>query len=89
MSANGPIYGDASEALWHLAGFAIVAAYFQDLTPLMAGMASEALYLAVVPATPFYRRLVERRQKERARWHSPCGAAGPMRHRHGRTARGP
>jgi hypothetical protein len=52
---------------WGLAGFAIVAAYFQDLTPLMAGMASEALYLAVVPATPFYRRLVERREKERAR----------------------
>src|SRR2546422_1631880 len=52
---------------WGLAGFAIVAAYFQDLTPLMAGMATEALYLAVVPATPFYRRLVERRDKERAR----------------------
>src|SRR5260370_25277775 len=33
----------------------------------MAGMAYEALYLAVVPAAPFYRRLVERREKERAR----------------------
>ena len=52
---------------WGLAGFAIVAAYFQDVTPLMAGMATEALYLAVVPAAPFYRRLVERREKERAR----------------------
>src|SRR5258706_14495155 len=52
---------------WGLAGFAIVAAYFQDVTPLMAGMATEALYLAVVPAAPFYCRLVERRQKERAR----------------------
>src|SRR5258705_12371203 len=52
---------------WGLAGFAIVAAYFGDVTPLMAGMAAEALYLAVVPASPFYRRLVERREKERAR----------------------
>jgi hypothetical protein len=52
---------------WGLAGFAIVAAYFQDVTPLMAGMATEVLYLAVVPAAPFYRRLVERREKERAR----------------------
>lgn len=52
---------------WGLAGFAIIAAYFQDLTPLIAGMGTEALYLAVVPASPFYRRLVERRQKERAR----------------------
>src|SRR2546425_3993485 len=48
---------------WGLAGFAIVAAYFRDVTPLMAGMAAEALYLAVVPATPFYRRLVEARKK--------------------------
>ena len=52
---------------WGLAGFAIVAAYFQEVTPLMAGMAAEALYLAVVPASPFYRRLVERREKERGR----------------------
>ena len=52
---------------WGLAGFAIVAAYFQEVTPLMAGMAAEALYLAVVPASPFYRRLVGRREKERAR----------------------
>ena len=52
---------------WGLAGFAIVAAYFQDLTPLVAAMGTEALYLAVVPASPFYRRLVERREKERAR----------------------
>jgi hypothetical protein len=52
---------------WGLAGFAIMAAYFQDVIPLMAGMGAEALYLSVVPATPFYRRLVERREKERAR----------------------
>jgi hypothetical protein len=52
---------------WGMAGFAITAAYVQDVTPLIAALAAEALYLAVVPATPFYRRLVERREKERAR----------------------
>src|SRR2546427_9861675 len=52
---------------WAMAGFAIAAAYVQDVTPLLAALAAEAIYLAVVPATPFYRRLVERRAKERAR----------------------
>src|SRR5439155_486677 len=52
---------------WGMAGFAIAAAYVQDVTPLLAALAAEAVYLAVLPATPFYRRLVERREKERAR----------------------
>jgi len=52
---------------WGMAGFAIAAAYVQDVTPLLGALAAEAVYLAVVPATPFYRRLVERREKERAR----------------------
>src|SRR6266536_926248 len=52
---------------WGMAGFAIAAAYVQDVTPLVAALATEALYLAVVPAAPFYRRLVARREKERAR----------------------
>ena len=52
---------------WGMAGFAVAAAYLQDLTPLMAALAAEAVYLVTVPATPFYRRLVERREKERAR----------------------
>src|SRR6184192_3635680 len=51
---------------WGMAGFAIAAAYVQDVTPLLAALAAEAVYLAVVPATPFYRRLVERREKARA-----------------------
>jgi hypothetical protein len=46
--------------------WAIAAAYVQDVTPLLAALAAEAVYLAVVPATPFYRRLVERREKARA-----------------------
>jgi hypothetical protein len=52
---------------WGMAGFAVAAAYMQDITPLVAALAAEAVYLVTVPATPFYRRLVERREKERAR----------------------
>src|SRR6266516_1665059 len=52
---------------WGMAGFAVAAAYVQDVTPLLAALAAEALYLAVVPATPFYRHLIARRETERAR----------------------
>src|SRR5712672_1613908 len=52
---------------WGMAGFLVGAVFFQDVTPLLLGLGSEALYLAVVPAAPFYRRLVERRSRERAR----------------------
>ena len=52
---------------WGIAGFAIGAAFFQDVTPLLLALGSEAVYLAVIPASPIYRRLVERREKERAR----------------------
>src|SRR2546427_12674462 len=52
---------------WGMAGFLVGAVFFQDVTPLLLGLGSEALYLAVVPAAPFYRRLVLRRAKERAR----------------------
>lgn len=52
---------------WGMAGFAVAAVYLQDLAPLAAALAAEAIYLAVVPATPFYRRLIARRERERAR----------------------
>jgi hypothetical protein len=52
---------------WGIAGFAVAAAYVQDITPLVAALAAEAVYLVTVPATPFYRRLIERRERERAR----------------------
>jgi len=52
---------------WGMAGFLVGAVFFQDITPLLLGLGSEALYLTIVPAAPFYRRLVERRTKERAR----------------------
>jgi hypothetical protein len=50
---------------WGMAGFAVAAAYVQDVTPLVAALAAETLYLATVPATTYYRRLVDRREKQR------------------------
>src|SRR3982751_217106 len=50
---------------WGMAGFAVAAAYVQDVTPLVAALAAETLYLATVPASSLYRRLVDRREKQR------------------------
>ena len=50
---------------WGMAGFAVAAAYVQDVTPLVAALATEAVYLASVPASSVYRRLVDRREKQR------------------------
>src|SRR5437016_8656754 len=52
---------------WGMAGFLVGAVFFQDVTPLLLGMGTEAIYLSVIPAIPSYRRLVERRANERAR----------------------
>jgi hypothetical protein len=48
-----------------MAGFAVATAYVQDITPLVAALAAETLYLATVPASSIYRRLVDRREKQR------------------------
>jgi hypothetical protein len=50
---------------WGMAGFAVAAAYVQDITPLAAALVTETLYLASVPASSMYRRLVDRREKQR------------------------
>src|SRR5688572_3215943 len=50
---------------WGMAGFAVAAAYVQDVTPLVAALATETLYLVTVPASSIYRRLVDRREKQR------------------------
>lgn len=50
---------------WGMAGFAVATAYVQDITPLVAALAAETLYLATVPASSVYRRLVDRREKQR------------------------
>jgi hypothetical protein len=50
---------------WGMAGFAVAAAFFWDVTPLLMGLGAEGLYLVTVPASPFYRRYIERREKLR------------------------
>ncbi|MGA9995994.1 MAG: hypothetical protein WBP93_11305 [Pyrinomonadaceae bacterium] len=52
---------------WGMAGFAVAAAYTQSVIPLGAALAAEGLYLATVPATALYRRLVDGRRKEQQR----------------------
>jgi len=51
--------------IWTMVGFASTAAYMQHWIPLAAGVAAEALYLVTVPAHSAYRRLVDRRERQR------------------------
>jgi hypothetical protein len=52
-----------------LVSFAVVGAFTlassHDVTPLAAGLAAETVYLVTVPASSIYRRLVDRREKQR------------------------
>jgi hypothetical protein len=52
-----------------LVSFAVMGAFTMasahDVTPLAAGLAAETVYLVTVPASSFYRRLVDRREKQR------------------------
>ncbi|MEO6393202.1 MAG: hypothetical protein ABIP75_15235 [Pyrinomonadaceae bacterium] len=50
---------------WGLAGFAVAAAYTQSVIPLAAALAAEGVYLASVPASSLYRRLVDNRERKR------------------------
>ncbi|GAC1399018.1 MAG: hypothetical protein NVSMB56_13960 [Pyrinomonadaceae bacterium] len=50
---------------WGMAGFAVAAAYTQDFIPLVVALGAEGAYLATVPASRFYRRLVDTRSKQR------------------------
>jgi hypothetical protein len=50
---------------WGMASFAVVAAYYQDIYFLGAALGAEGIYLATVPVSSFYRRLVDRREKQR------------------------
>src|SRR5882724_2387084 len=47
--------------IWSMVGFAAAAAYMQSPIPLVAALVTEATYLATVPASNMYRKLVERR----------------------------
>ncbi len=50
---------------WGMVVFGAAAVFVQDVTPLVAALATETVYLATVPASSFYRRLVDRREKQR------------------------
>ena len=52
---------------WGMAGFAVAAAYTQHVAPPAAALVAEGVYLAAVPASSLYRRLVDNRQKARMR----------------------
>ena len=50
---------------WGLAGFAVAAAYTGSVIPLFIALLLEVFYMVVVPVLPTYRRLVDRRERER------------------------
>jgi hypothetical protein len=50
---------------WGLAGFAVAAAYTGSVIPLLIALIAEVAYVLVVPNLPFYREMVQRREKER------------------------
>jgi len=50
---------------WGLAGFAVAAAYTQSVWPLLLALIAEFVYVMIVPNLPYYRQLVQRRERER------------------------
>lgn len=50
---------------WGLAGFAVAAAFTASVLPLFIALIFEAIYLVVTPNLPFYRRLVQTRERKR------------------------
>ena len=50
---------------WGLAGFAVAAAYTGSVIPLLVALIAEIAYILLVPNLPWYRQLVQRREKER------------------------
>ena len=52
---------------WGMAGFAVAAAYTGSIIPLGAALITEGLYLATIPASSVYRRLVDNRQRKQLR----------------------
>lgn len=50
---------------WGLAGFAVAAAYTGSVIPLLIALAVEMIYVLLVPNLPWYRQLVQTREKER------------------------
>lgn len=50
---------------WGLAGFAVAAAYSFSVIPLLIALILEIAYVMVVPNLPWYRQLVQTREKQR------------------------
>jgi hypothetical protein len=50
---------------WGLAGFAVAAAYTGSVIPLLIALAVEMLYILLLPNLPWYRQLVQTREKDR------------------------
>jgi hypothetical protein len=52
---------------WGLAGFAVAAAYTGSVIPLLIALMFEVAYMLVLPNLPWYRQLVQTREKDRLR----------------------
>ena len=52
---------------WGLAGFAVAAAYTGSVIPLLIALMFEVAYMLVLPNLPWYRQLVQTREKQRLR----------------------
>jgi hypothetical protein len=50
---------------WGLAGFAVAAAYTGSVIPLLIALIFEVAYMLTLPNLPWYRQIVQRREKER------------------------
>jgi hypothetical protein len=50
---------------WGLAGFAVAAAYSFSVIPLLIALIAEIAYVLLVPNLPWYRQLVQTREKQR------------------------
>ena len=52
---------------WGLAGFAVAAAFTGSVIPLLIALIAEAIYILFLPNLPWYRQLVNQREKDRLR----------------------
>lgn len=50
---------------WGLAGFAVAAAYAGSVIPLFVALIAEFAYIMILPNLPWYRQMVQNRERER------------------------
>ena len=58
---------------WALAGFAAASAYTFSIIPLLIALMCEVVYILVLPNLPWYRQLVNTREKDRLRALNKAG----------------